>query len=403
MESRLQPLYLKPGEDRRVKRGHPWVYSNEVDIARSPLKSIEDGAPVRLLDANGRPLGTGFASPHSLICLRLMTRDARAPDSVIHERLTGALAWRERVFGAPYYRWAYGEGDGLPGLVVDRYGDVCVVQTSTWGMEQRVDDIVDAVTSLADFSTVVIKNDAGVRAAEGLPTYVDVRRGNGEHADVVEHDAHFTVPLAEGQKTGWFYDQRDNRGRLAPLYRDARVLDLFSYVGAWGIGAAVRGARFVRCVDSSARALDAVRENGRRNGVEARIDTVKSDVADHLAASVETYDLVVLDPPSLVPRRKDLARGQEHYRHLNRLALARVEPGGVFVSCSCSSLLDEAAHLALIRGAARRARRQVVLVGRGAMPADHPLDPMLPELGYLKCWFFRVAPDRSGNHPDESH
>jgi 23S rRNA (cytosine1962-C5)-methyltransferase len=385
----MDRLYLKPDEDRRIKRGHPWVYSNEIDVARAPLKSLAPGASVCLHDAHGKVIGTGFASPNSLICLRLLCRQGGAPEAVLHERLAQALRWRERCYDAPYYRWAYSEGDGLPGLIVDRYGTACVIQTATAGMDRVLNQVVEIVDALAAPTSIVIKNDAGVRAAEGLPQYVDVLRG-GDDGLVVEHGLEFEVSLREGQKTGWFYDQRDNRARLTALYRDARVLDLFSYVGAWGVIAAAQGARSVLCVDSSERALIAAQANATRNGVAQRVRTHRSDAVAFLEADRDRYDCIVLDPPSLVPRRKDLARAQEHYRHLNRLALARVEPGGILVSCSCSALLDEAAHLAVIRGAARRARRGLTLVGRGALPADHPLDPMLPELGYLKCWFLRV-------------
>jgi 23S rRNA (cytosine1962-C5)-methyltransferase len=387
----METLYLKRGEDRRIKRGHPWVYSNEIDVGRSPLRTLENGEPVCLRDANGRALGTGLVSPHSLICLRLMSRELRQPEDLVGERLRQALAWRERVFNDPYYRWVYGEGDGLPGLVIDRYADTCAIQTSTWGMERLLDAIIDAVDALVAPTAIVLKNDAGMRVSEGLPAYVDVRRGVGDTATVIEHGVRYEVPLSTGQKTGWFFDQRDNRCRFISLYKDARVLDLFSYVGAWGVAAAVRGARAVTCVDSSGRALDAARANASRNGVAAQFATVKSDVTTYLAGLKDEFDWVILDPPSLVPRRRDLAGAQEHYRQLNRLALARVVPGGIFVSCSCSALLDESGHLSIIRAAARKARRGLTVIGRGTMPADHPLDPMLPESGYLKCWYFCVA------------
>jgi 23S rRNA (cytosine1962-C5)-methyltransferase len=386
----MDRLKLKTGQDRRIKRGHPWVYSNEVDVAATPLKGVTPGAMVRVVDAGGGLIGHGHASPASLIAVRLLSRSETLEDDLIAQRLARALRWRERVYPQPYYRWVFGDGDGLPGLVIDRYGDACVVQTSTWGMEATLDEIVAAIDAQVAPASIIVKNNSSARTPEGLPAYVEVRRGTAA-ALVQEHGATFEVDLAAGQKTGWFFDQRDNRMRFAGLYRDARVLDLYSYVGAWGVHAAQHGARRVVCVDSSTAAVAAVVANGARNGVASQLSAVRAEVSDYLEETKESFDVVIVDPPALIRRRKDLKSGAALYRHLNRAALGRLAPGGLLVTCSCSAQLDPDTLLGIVRAAGRAARRELVIVGRGSMPADHPVHPLLTDTEYLKCLFLRAA------------
>ncbi len=385
----MDSLILKSAHERRVKRGHPWIYSNEIDVAATPLKGLAPGVSVRVLDSDRALIGHGHASPGSLVAVRLLTRDETLPDETIAPRLERALRWRERLFALPFYRWVFGEGDELPGLVVDRYGDACVVQTSTWGMERALDRIVAAIDALIAPTTLIVKNTNSARVPEGLPAYVDVRRGD-PGACVREDGATFAVDLAQGQKTGWFFDQADNRSRFAPLYRDARVLDLYGYVGAWGIRAAMRGARRVVCVDSSQSAVDTALANAQRNGCADAMTAVRHDVSEWLAADSDTYDVVIVDPPALVRRRKDLKSASALYRHVNRAAIARLAPGGLLVTCSCSALLDAPTHLGIVRAAGRQARRDLIVVGRGHMPPDHPVHPLLTESEYLKCVFVRA-------------
>jgi len=385
----MESLKLKSGQDRRIKRGHPWVYSNEVDVGATPLKGVTPGAMVRVVDAGGALIGHGHASPASLIAVRLVSRGETLEPDLIAQRLARALRWRERVYAQPYYRWAFGDGDGLPGLVVDRYGDSVVVQTSTWGMEAALDEIVGAIDAQVAPHAIIVKNNNSARTPEGLPAYVQLRRGEAA-AVVLEHDAAFEVNLVEGQKTGWFYDQRDNRMRFAGLYSGARVLDLYCYAGGWGVHAARHGARRVVCVDSSTAAVAATIANGARNGVAAQLSAVRADVADYLNQANEAFDVVIVDPPALVRRRKDLKSGSSLYRHLNRAALQRLAPGGLLVTCSCSAQLDADTLLGIVRAAARAARRELVLVGRGSMPADHPIHPLLTDTEYLKCLFLRA-------------
>jgi 23S rRNA (cytosine1962-C5)-methyltransferase len=245
-------------------------------------------------------------------------------------------------------------------------------------MEQRLELILAAVDALAAPRNLILKNDAGVRQAEGLPAYVEAPRGSVERLEIQEGDARWQVPARKGQKTGWFYDQRDNRVRLAQLYRGARVLDLYSYAGGWSIQAARAGAAAVLAVDASDTAVTAVQDNAALNEVAGRVQAQRADVAQFLSQTDSRWDWVILDPPALVPRRKDLAKAQNHYRQLNRLALSRVVEDGVFVSCSCSALLDEAAHLALIRAAARQARVGLSLIGVAHCRRITPCIPCCP-------------------------
>ena len=385
----MDSLKLKSGQDRRIKRGHPWVYSNEIDVVATPLKGVTPGATMRVVDSGGALIGHGHVSPGSLIAVRLLSRDEVLDEDLMTKRLERALVWRQRLYPQPYYRWVFGEGDELPGLVVDRYGDACVLQTSSWGMEAALDRIVAAIDALVAPTTLVIKNTNSARNAEGLPMYVDVRRGNPE-AVVVEDGASFVVHLAEGQKTGWFFDQAENRSRFAQLYRGARVLDLYSYVGGWGVRAALRGAQRVVCVDSSAAAVAATLANAQRNGVAGALSAVRADVPEFLEKHNEKYDIVILDPPALVRRRKDLKSAGALYRHLNRSAINCLAPGGLLVTCSCSAQLDADTHLGIVRAAGRQARRDLYVVGRGSMPADHPIHPLLTDTEYLKAVFLRV-------------
>jgi Predicted SAM-dependent methyltransferases len=265
----LPTLFLKRHEERRLRAGHLWVYSNEVDTHRSPLGEFEPGELIEIRNSRDQALGTGYINPHSLICARLVSRDPhRLLDrSLLRERLHLARDLRERLYGKPFYRLVFGESDGLPGLVVDRYGEVLVVQTTTAGMERCRDEVIAVLDELIRPAALVLRNDSPVRAMERLATYVETVLGSlPEAVSMEENGVRFTFSAQEGQKTGWFYDQRDNRARLARYVHQRRVLDLFSYVGAWGVQAAVAGARETLCVDASAQALKRLKTNAVENG-----------------------------------------------------------------------------------------------------------------------------------------
>lgn len=391
----LPPLILKKTEDRRLRSGHLWVFSNEVDTARTPLGGFAPGDAVEIRAGNGRFVGSGYVNPNSLICARILSRDERhLPDgSLLLHRLNIALSLRERLYSEPYYRLVYGESDGLPGLVVDRYAEVLVAQITTAGMERMKGEIVAALLKVLKPAAILWRNDAGIRKLEGLPLYVETAFGAvPEVTAVEEYGRKFEVPLLGGQKTGWFFDQRDNRGRLRRHAGGRRVLDMFSYVGAWGIQAMAYGAREALCVDSSAAALAFAQRSSALNGVQTSIREADAfDALRELHVAGERFDVVILDPPAFVKRKKDLAKGREAYQRLNQLGMQLLNRDGLLVSCSCSYHLPEGELLAGIGAAARHLDREAQVIERGGQAADHPVHPAIPETAYLKAFFVRVV------------
>jgi len=391
-------LVLKKDEDRRLRAGHCWVYSNEIDTARSPLRDLAPGDPVQIVSHRGQWLGWGYANPHSLICARLVSRDRAHPldRSLIVHRLNIALGLRERLYRAPCYRLVYGEADGLPGLVIDRYGTIAAVQITTAGMERERDAIVDAVQKVLKPTAVVLRNDSSARTQEGLPQYVEVVHGTlPAEVEVVEGEQTFAVSLTEGQKTGWFFDQAANRDRMLRYVPGKRVLDVFSYVGGWGIRAAAAGAADVTCVDSSERALAGVLDNAARNGVADRVRTERGDafaVLRNLKAAGQRFDVIVLDPPAFIKRRKDAKEGQLAYRRLNEIALTLLERDGLLVTASCSFHMAADDLLRTAQQAARASDRSLQLLEQGRQGPDHPVHPAIPETAYLKAFYLRVLP-----------
>ncbi|WP_339803191.1 class I SAM-dependent rRNA methyltransferase, partial [uncultured Marinobacter sp.] len=335
-----------------------------------------------------------FVNPHALICGRLISRNPLAgmTPKRLTERLELALELRDRVFPEPWYRWVFGDGDGLSGLVIDRFGDVVVVQISTAGMESMKDTIIKGVQRLVHPRAIVLKNDGKMRSVEGLPSYVE--QVSGDPVDVLEvreNGVRFEVPLSGGQKTGWFYDHRMNRARLQQYAKGKRVLDVFSYAGGWGLQAAAAGAASVTCLDSSAQALASVRHNAALNGLTG-VDTLEGDafeVLKQLCDDKQKYDIVVLDPPSLIPRRRDMKAGEQAYARLNQLGLRLLERDGLLVSASCSMHLSREKLVDIIRGSGRKVDRFVQLLEQGYQGPDHPMVPGIPETDYLKACFVR--------------
>ena len=392
--AQLAVLRLKRNEDRRLHAGHLWVFSNEVDTEQTPLPKFTAGELVRVLAHNDRALGLAYVNPKSLISARMLQTWTIPDVAWFAARIRVALALRERLYADPYYRVVYGESDGLPGLVVDRYGSQFVVQIGTAGMELLKPQIQEAVLNVFECDALLFKNDGGARAMEGLPSYVEAAKGTFDELGlVIEDGLKFSAPLAEGQKTGWFFDQAANR-RALPKYvrKGARVLDVFSYLGAWAVRAAKSGASEVISVDSSASALALAAKNGERNGV--MVATRKGDafdVLEQLAQEPGRFDVVVVDPPAFAKRRKDLPKALAAYKRLNQLALQLLASDGILVSCSCSYHVSADDLKDAIAKAARAADKHLQILEFGGQAPDHPVHPAIPETRYLKAYFCRAT------------
>jgi 23S rRNA (cytosine1962-C5)-methyltransferase len=391
----LPVLALKRNEDRRLRAGHVWVYSNEVDNGKTPLSAFEPGSAVAIQSATGNTLGAGYVNPHSLICARLLSRKPRTQfdTAFFLRRLQSALALREALYGAPFYRLVFGESDALPGLVIDRYGEVCVVQITTAGMAALRIPVLEALQQLLAPAGILLLNDSPVRALEGLPQENEIIGSVPGSILLEEGDARFSVPLGSGQKTGWFFDQRSNRQAMHKYVRGRRVLDVFSYIGAWGIQAAVAGAVDVHCVDASSAALENLQRNAAASGVSDQVHATQGDafeVLRRLQEDGQTCDVIVVDPPAFIKRRKDIRQGEQGYLRLNRLAIQLLAPGGILISCSCSMHLAEARLQSVVHQAASQQGRRLQILERGFQAPDHPVHPAIPETAYLKALFCRL-------------
>ena len=387
-------LKLKSREDRRLRAGHLWVYSNEIDTATTASKGVAPGTLCKFVDSRDKPLGIGYVNPTALLCGRLLTGKA---DAVIDtdwfvRRLQSALALREKLYPTPHYRLAFGDSDGLPGLVVDRYGDVLVVQLTTAGMENLKPIVLEALQRLLKPRGILLRNDTSARELEGLPLYEEVIGDVPETVDLIESGVSFKAPVRGGQKTGWFYDQHANRDRLGPYVKGARVLDVFSYVGGWAIRAAKFGASEIACVDSSKLALESAATNAKLNGLE--LETRQGDaleVLKTLRGEGRQFDVVVVDPPALIKRKRDTDAGTEHYAALNRQAMHLLAPGGILISCSCSFHMEASELQRILLRESRTVGRRLQILEQGGQSPDHPVHPAIVETRYLKAFYCRLA------------
>ena len=386
----LPSVTVKPHGQKRLARGHPWAYSNEVEMDAA-AKSVPPGGLVRLCDPQGRYLATAFFNRHPLIAARVLTRDeSLAIDrNFLAARLRRALDIRERLIGVPCYRLVHAEADGLPGVIIDRFGDALTLQVNTAGMEALTPLLLDALNEVVAPSTIVLRNDSAVRKLEQLPESVEVVQGRLDGpVSLEENGARFFADLQGGQKTGWFYDQRDNRAWAARLAKDTRVLDCYAFAGGFAVQAALAGAGEVVAVDRSEPALELAAQAAEANGVAARCRFVKAEVFGELqrqAEAGETYGLVIVDPPAFVKSKKDLAQGLKGYRKMVRLAAPLVAEGGFLLAASCSHHADLLSFAEQVkRGLMDAGRSARILRTSGAAP-DHPVHPALPESAYLKA------------------
>ncbi|MDN3637805.1 class I SAM-dependent rRNA methyltransferase [Simiduia curdlanivorans] len=392
----LPHLQLKSQADRRLRKGHLWIYSNEVDVAATPLKGFSLGQQVEVTSAGGKSLGVALVNPNNLICARLVSRDSRYPldKSLFVHRFKQALSLRDSFFEAPYYRLVYGDSDLLPGLVIDRFGAVLVVQIASAGMEALRAEIVAALVQVLKPAGILMANEHSARELESLPLYTEVVHGEvPEQVELIENHTRFMAPVRTGQKTGWFYDHRLNRARLQQFAKGKRVLDVFSYIGGWGLAAAQAGATEVVCVDASESALAGVVTNAELNGFADRVSVEHGKAIQVMKAMIERgehFDIVVLDPPAFIKKRKDHKAGLAAYRHINELGMRLLGRDGVLVSGSCSMHLATKELEEAITGAARHLDRQAQLIARGSQGPDHPVHSCIEETEYLKALFYRV-------------
>jgi len=378
-------IRVKPREGKRARAGAPWLFSNEIEMA----KQLAPGSVVNVLGDDGQPFGTGFFNPKSLIAVRLVDRavDIAIDESFFVARLARALAIRDTLFPTPYYRLVHAEGDGLPGLTIDRFADTVTVQITTAGMEAVKDVILSALKKILNPSRIILRADAPSRSLEGLDSYVD---GTGR-ISIEENGVTYFADAGAGQKTGWYYDQRENRAFMAKLAKGKRVLDAYSYVGGFALAAAKAGAKEVVGLESSAPAVALAEEAASAQHLPAKF--VKGDVfeeLERLIAAKETFDVVIGDPPPFVKAKKDLETGAKAYRKLARLAAQVTAPGGFLFLASCShNIAMDRLAFECAMGISRTGRQARLIHQAGAGP-DHPVHPMLPESAYLKALVYAL-------------
>lgn len=383
----VSPLRLKKGCDEAVRKGAPWIYASDI-IDSSQLLSVPAGSLVAIENHKGQPLGTGYYNPRSQIACRVLTTARETIDAVFFKtRFAKALVQRQLI-GVPYYRLVHSEGDYLPGLLVDRFGGILVIQVGTAGMEFLTPLWLPTLEELIAPDTIILRNDSAARRLEGLSEEISIIKGTvPDRVEVQENGCIYYADLMHGQKTGWFYDQRDNRAMIASLAAGKTVADIYSHSGGFGVLAAKRGAKSVVMADSSKLALDLAGKASVRNGVDAVCSTVQGDAFELMqqwSQAQKTFDIVLADPPAFVKTRRDIAAGLKGYEKIARLAAPLVAPGGLLFVASCSHYAGRSAfNKAVLDGAAKSSRIAEILKQTGA-GSDHPRHRLLPQSEYLK-------------------
>jgi 23S rRNA (cytosine1962-C5)-methyltransferase len=364
-----------------------WLFSNE--LARG-FQDVIPGALVEVHDAGDGFFGIGACNPHSLIAVRIFAHERIEIDAAFfHKRIAAALRLREIVYpNDKAYRLVFSEGDELPGLIVDRYNDFLVLLPLTAGTELLLPQIQEVLRAILPDSKILIRRDNPMRTHEGLS--VEEPNSGDKPIEIEQDGIRFLCDLWQGQKTGFFFDQRANRRVIAEFRPQGDVLDLFCYTGGFGFYALKAGAARVLAVDSSETALALALEGARRNGFDARWKSERADVFDWLKTSNEKFNWVILDPPALIQNRNKLREGERGYRDLNARAMQRVRPGGFLATSSCSGLLPRARWMELLADAAHKAKRHAVVIREGTQAADHPVLAAMPETNYLKFAILRM-------------
>ncbi len=386
-------IRLKKDEERRVLAGHPWIYSNEIE---GKLKTYEPGAVVDVASGGGTFLGRGYINPASLISVRLLTKEREEIDAAFFERkFRAAKDYRDRVMGArPMRREIFAESDGLPGLVIDRFGTALAVQCGTAGMEALRKPLLKAAENIYRPEAVVLAGRGSGRELEGLPEAVETVKGSvADPLWVNDGLVEIPVDILNGQKTGFFLDQADNRTRVAGLSKERSLLDVFSYSGALALHALKAGASHATVLDASGRSLGLAQDALEKNGFAGRYELLENDAFPALRQLVKEgrqFGVVSTDPPALAKSKKHLPEALRAYQELAANGLKLTAPGGIYVASSCSYHVDrELFRDALSRGVRKSGRTVRVAEWRGAAP-DHPVHPAVPETDYLKCVILAV-------------
>lgn len=388
----MPKAYLKSSRERRVEMGHPWIFRSDIDRVEA---SAQPGDVVDVHAARGRFLGRAYYNPASMITLRMLTRHDEPIDrDFFYRRVQQAYDYRKAFCDLDSCRLIFAESDRLPALIVDSFGDVLVMQCLALGMERYKQDVTDALVELLHPAGIYERSDVPVRALEGLEQCTGLRYGQvPDRVEMVENGVHFWVDVKQGQKTGFFLDQKENRAAIAPFVRDARVLDCFTHTGSFALHAGHYGAREVTGVDISEYACQFATENARLNGLEDRVHFQEANAFDLLAEQSrhgEKYDVIILDPPAFTKTRAAVASAARGYKEINLRAMKMVREGGYLVTCSCSQHILPAHFLEIVRDAARDAHVQLRQVEYRTQGRDHPILPAAPETQYLKCGIFQL-------------
>ena len=390
----MQNLQLKADGGKRIAGGHLWVFSNELVTVD---KTIEPGSICGLLYSDGKPAGAGFFNPHSLIAMRLLVNGTlELKSDYVSDRLKTAINYRKALGVERFCRLCYGEADGLPGLVIDRYGDYLVMEMLSAGTEKLKNEILDALKQLLAPKAVLLKNTHPFRTLEGLKLYEENAFGEMPETAVIEENGlKYKVRLALGQKTGWYFDQRENRAAMAPYFKGRKVLDLYTYLGGFAITAAASGAQKVWAVDSSQTAVDMAEENAALNGFKEKIVFKKEDAERILSAAAlkelpEEPDFILLDPPNLVRSKKNLNQAAKLFIRLNAQALSALPAGGLLATSSCSHHISREIFTDILAQAAAKAGRRTILLELRSQAKDHPILLNMSETEYLHFALLKV-------------
>ena len=390
---------LKKGEGRSLKLGGPWIYDNEIAAISG---DAADGDLVQIQDFNGYPLGQGFLNRRSKLTVRMMTRNPEAEinEDFLRMRLRDAWEYRKRVIDTSSCRLVFGEADFLPGIVVDKFSDVLVVESLALGIDRFKLDIVRILKELLAQDGISIRgvyerSDAKVRLQEGMERYKGfIGEPFDTKVEIVENGVRYYVDVMDGQKTGFFLDQKENRRAVARLCRGARVLDCFTHTGSFALNAGMAGAAHVIGVDASQLGVEQARENAALNGLEDRVEFQCADVFDllpQLEQTGERFDVVILDPPAFTKSRSSVKKAVRGYREINLRAMKLVRNGGFLATCSCSHFMDYELFTKTIGQAARNVRKRLRQVEFRTQAPDHPVLWGADDSYYLKFYIFQVC------------